>query len=119
MLNLFCYTGSFTVYAAGGGASQSLSIDLSNTYLDWARHNFELNRLDPERHVLLRADVMRWLREAGASGERFDLIVLDPPVLSRSKAMAPGSMTFTMAPVSTITPSSRSDWVAFAERSGG
>jgi 23S rRNA (cytosine1962-C5)-methyltransferase len=88
VLNLFCYTGSFTVYAAGGRAIESLSIDLSNTYVDWARRNFELNRLDAGRHVLLRAEVMRWLSEAGASRERFDLIVLDPPALSRSKAMA-------------------------------
>jgi 23S rRNA (cytosine1962-C5)-methyltransferase len=85
-LNLFCYTGSFTVYAAAGGASSSVSIDLSNTYLDWARRNLALNGIDANRHALVRADVMQWLSEAG--GERFDLIVLDPPVLSRSKAMA-------------------------------
>jgi 23S rRNA (cytosine1962-C5)-methyltransferase len=86
-LNLFCYTGSFTVYAATAGASASVSVDLSNTYLDWARQNFVLNGLDPARHSLLRADVLRWLPEADARGERFDLVVLDPPVLSRSKAM--------------------------------
>jgi len=87
-LNLFCYTGSFTVYAAAGGASGSLSVDLSNTYLDWARRNFQLNRLDPRRHRLLRADVPRWLADAGRAGERFGLIVLDPPTASKSKAMA-------------------------------
>jgi 23S rRNA (cytosine1962-C5)-methyltransferase len=87
-LNLFCYTGSFTVYAAAGGASDSLSVDLSNTYLDWARRNFELNGLDLRRHRLLRADVLRWLADAGRTGERFDLIVLDPPTASKSKAMA-------------------------------
>jgi 23S rRNA (guanine2069-N7)-methyltransferase len=87
-LNLFCYTGSFTVYAAAGGASASVSVDLSNTYLDWARRNFELNGIDPARHVVIRADVMSWLAQAGSDGERFELIVLDPPALSRSKAMA-------------------------------
>jgi 23S rRNA (cytosine1962-C5)-methyltransferase len=87
-LNLFCYTGSFTVYAAAGGATGSIGIDLSNTYLDWARRNLELNRIDMQRHALVRADVLRWLPQAHTSGERFDLIVLDPPVLSRSKAMA-------------------------------
>ena len=87
-LNLFCYTGSFSVYAAAGGAQASISVDLSNTYLDWARRNFALNGLDGVEHVLVRADVVRWLAEAGQREERFDLIVLDPPVLSRSKAMA-------------------------------
>lgn len=87
-LNLFCYTGSFTVYAAAGGATGSISVDLSNTYLDWARRNFALNRIDARRHVLLRADVLQWLGEARRGGERFDLIMLDPPSLSKSKAMA-------------------------------
>jgi 23S rRNA (cytosine1962-C5)-methyltransferase len=86
-LNLFCYTGSFTVYAAKAGAVSSLSVDLSNTYLDWARRNFVLNGLDLARHQLLRADVLRWLPEAAREGRRFDLIVLDPPAFSTSKAM--------------------------------
>jgi 23S rRNA (guanine2069-N7)-methyltransferase len=86
-LNLFCYTASFTVYAAAGGAVSSHSIDLSNTYLDWARRNFELNRVDLGRHRLERADVLDWLAEASAGGPRFDLIVLDPPTFSASKAM--------------------------------
>ena len=86
-LNLFSYTGSFTVYAAAGGAADSISVDLSNTYLDWAQRNFELNRIDARRHRLVRADVLQWLGEAGRAGERFDLIVLDPPSVSKSKAM--------------------------------
>jgi 23S rRNA (cytosine1962-C5)-methyltransferase len=87
-LNLFCYTGSFTVYAAAGGATSSVSVDLSNTYLSWARRNLELNAVDAARHTLVRADVVQWLEQARAAREHFDLIVLDPPVLSRSKAMA-------------------------------
>lgn len=87
LLNLFCYTGSFTVHAAAGGASRSVSVDLSNTYLDWARRNFELNGMDLSRHVLERADVLAWLREAARRGERFGLIVLDPPAYSSSKKM--------------------------------
>jgi 23S rRNA (cytosine1962-C5)-methyltransferase len=87
-LNLFCYTGSFTVYASAGGAASSLSVDLSNTYLDWARRNFELNALDPAPHRLERADVLEWLAQAAAGGARFDLIVLDPPSFSTSKAMS-------------------------------
>jgi 23S rRNA (cytosine1962-C5)-methyltransferase len=86
-LNLFCYTGSFTVYAAGGGAAASTSVDLSNTYLDWARRNFALNGVDPARHVLARADALRWLDDALAERREFDLVVLDPPAFSTSKAM--------------------------------
>lgn len=83
-LNLFCYTGTATVHAALGGASDSLSVDLSNTYLDWARDNFVLNKLDPSRHRVVRDDCFHWL-EAAAS--RFDLIFLDPPTFSNSKRM--------------------------------
>ena len=84
-LNLFAYTGSFTVYAAGGGASSSLSIDLSNTYLDWARRNLQLNGFDAPAHRFLQADVTAWLSEPVR--ETFDLIVLDPPTFSNSKRM--------------------------------
>jgi 23S rRNA (cytosine1962-C5)-methyltransferase len=86
-LNLFCYTGSFTVYAAGGGAASSVSVDLSNTYLEWARRNLVLNRIDAVRHELERADVLQWLAGAAQNERRFDLIVLDPPAFSTSKAM--------------------------------
>ena len=88
MLNLFAYTGSFTVYAAAGGAVASDTVDLSNTYLDWAARNFALNGLDRERHILIRADVLAWLDVAKDEGRRYDLIVLDPPAFSNSKAMA-------------------------------
>ena len=86
-LNLFCYTGSFTVYAACSGAASSVGIDLSSTYLGWARRNFDLNGIDPQRHVLERGDVLVWLKEAARAGQRFDVIVLDPPSFSTSKAM--------------------------------
>jgi 23S rRNA (cytosine1962-C5)-methyltransferase len=58
MLNLFAYTGSFSVYAAAGGATTTDTVDLSNTYLDWAARNFAANGLDRERHALIRADVL-------------------------------------------------------------
>jgi len=87
-LNLFCYTGSFTVYAAGAGAISSVSVDLSNTYLDWAARNLALNAVDQRVHALERADVLRWLDQAVQAGRAFDLIVLDPPAFSTSKAMA-------------------------------
>jgi 23S rRNA (cytosine1962-C5)-methyltransferase len=86
-LNLFAYTGSFTVYAATGGAPESVTVDLSNTYLDWAKRNFELNGLDPQRHQLVRADVFRYLETAIDEGQLFDLIVMDPPSFSNSAKM--------------------------------
>jgi 23S rRNA (cytosine1962-C5)-methyltransferase len=86
VLNLFCYTGSFTVHAAAGGAAQTTSVDLSNTYLDWANRNLELNGLaDPKRHRLIRSDATRWLEQTKETN--FDLIVLDPPSFSVSKKM--------------------------------
>jgi 23S rRNA (guanine2069-N7)-methyltransferase len=87
VLNLFCYTGSFSVYAAAGGAKTTTSVDLSNTYLDWARRNFELNGMDAGRHRLVRADARRFVRDEAAAGQRYDLIVLDPPSFSNSKRM--------------------------------
>jgi 23S rRNA (guanine2445-N2)-methyltransferase / 23S rRNA (guanine2069-N7)-methyltransferase len=87
-LNLFCYTGTASVHAAAGGAASTLSLDLSNRYLDWAARNFALNGLDPARHRLERADCLDWLRSAPAApAEAFDLIFLDPPTFSNSKRM--------------------------------
>ncbi len=85
MLNLFAYTGSATVYAVAGGAQSTTTVDLSNTYLDWTRANLELNGIDVGReHRLVKADVLRWL---GQDDGRYDLIFLDPPSISTSKAM--------------------------------
>ncbi len=84
-LNLFCYTASATVYAAAGEARDSLSLDMSNAYLDWASRNFELNGLDRACHRLERADCLEWLR--GADAEHYGLIFLDPPTFSNSKRM--------------------------------
>jgi 23S rRNA (cytosine1962-C5)-methyltransferase len=87
MLNLFGYTGSFTVAAARGGAQSTTTVDLSATYLDWARRNLELNGVSGPAHELVRADCVRWLAEAARGGERWDLVVLDPPAYSTSKGM--------------------------------
>lgn len=86
-LNLFSYTGSFTVYAATGGAVSSETVDLSNTYLEWAARNFDLNGIDRSRHAIVRADVFQYLRQAAEEGKQFDLIVMDPPSFSNSKKM--------------------------------
>lgn len=88
-LNLFAYTGAATVHAAVGGALSSTSVDLSNTYLDWAKRNLELNGLAASRHRLLRADSREWLQgEVLRQPGGYDLIFVDPPTFSNSKNMA-------------------------------
>jgi 23S rRNA (cytosine1962-C5)-methyltransferase len=107
VLNLFCYTGSFSVYAAAGGAASVDSVDLSRTYLGWAEENMLLNvAADPAGNGqgaaarFIHADVKQWLDEApaggsagsggsggGAGGGGYDLVVMDPPTFSNSKRM--------------------------------
>ena len=86
VLNLFCYTGSFSVYAAAGGASETVSVDLSNTYLDWTRTNLSRNDFkDAGRHRLVRDEARAFLEHRARRGEpAFDLVVCDPPTYSRS-----------------------------------
>lgn len=86
VLNLFAYTCSFSVYAAHAGA-HTHNIDLSNTYLEWGKRNFQLNDLDVNAHEFERSDLLRWLPQAAKRKRRYDLIVLDPPTFSRSKSM--------------------------------
>ncbi len=86
-LNLFCYTATATVYAAAGGARATVSVDLSNTYLDWAHDNLSLNGFSGPEHELDRADCLPWLESQSVWGARFDLIFLDPPTFSNSKRM--------------------------------
>jgi 23S rRNA (guanine2445-N2)-methyltransferase / 23S rRNA (guanine2069-N7)-methyltransferase len=84
-LNLFCYTASATVHAGLGGAGSTTSVDMSNTYLDWAERNLALNGLAGRGHELIQADVLQWLK--ASRGRRYGLIFLDPPTFSRSKRM--------------------------------
>ncbi len=85
VLNLFCYTGSFTAYAAAGGAASTTSVDLSNTYLDWARRNLGLNNLYTPKHAFVKSDVMEFLRtHARPTGGAYDLAIVDPPTFSNS-----------------------------------
>jgi 23S rRNA (cytosine1962-C5)-methyltransferase len=79
VLNLFAYTCSFSVAAALGGAGRVVSVDLSRRALERGRESFRENGLDPERYGFVRADVLEWLSRARRRGDRFDLIVLDPP----------------------------------------
>lgn len=83
-LNLFCYTGAATVHAAVGGAKKTVSVDMSATYLQWARSNLYLNGFAEASHQLIRSDCMTWLRN---TNDQFDLIFVDPPTFSNSKRM--------------------------------
>lgn len=83
-LNLFSYTASASVHAGQGGAKTTLSVDMSNTYVDWARRNIELNEFSERDHKVERADCFEWLRN---SEHMFDLIFMDPPTFSNSKKM--------------------------------
>lgn len=91
ILNLFAYTGSFSVYAAAGGASEVVTVDLSKTYLEWAQRNFELNGFkinkDPSLgpYKFVHADVLQFIKSIPS--DYFDLIVLDPPTFSNSQRM--------------------------------
>ena len=86
VLNLFCYTGSFSVYAADGGAKSVTSVDLSKTYLNWAKRNMQYNKLyKDEQHDFIHGDVMEWLDYMPA--DTYDIIVCDPPTFSNSKRM--------------------------------
>lgn len=86
VLNLFAYTGTASVYAAAGGARQVVSVDMSRTYIEWAKRNFTLNQLPLAAHPFIQADCLEWLRNAEPT-RQFDLIFLDPPSFSNSKRM--------------------------------
>ncbi len=89
MLNLFGYTGAFTVYAAAGGARSTTTVDLSRRYLDWARANMQLNGFGRGGHRFIRNDVFEFLRHATPNRQgMYDLVVLDPPTASKSKKMS-------------------------------
>lgn len=104
VLNLFCYTGSFSVYAAQGKAKSVDSVDLSNTYLDWAKDNFKLNNIDIDETIIStsdklsidkknaakkynfhNADTLSFLENAKTQNKKWDIIILDPPTFSNSK----------------------------------
>ncbi len=86
VLNLFSYTGSLSVAAALGGGTVT-TIDMSNTYLQWAYENFLLNKIDPNNHIFYQADVLKEIKIREEKNERYDIILLDPPSFSNSKRM--------------------------------
>lgn len=79
LLNLFCYTGPFTVSAAAAGAAATTSVDLSGRALTRLAENLELNQLSGPQHRLLKADVPAWLARAARAAQRYDVVVIDPP----------------------------------------
>ena len=86
VLNLFAYTGSFSVYAAAGGADEVVTVDLSKTYLNWAERNLQQNGFtDKKKYQFIHADVVQYLKTIPAG--YFDLIIMDPPTFSNSKRM--------------------------------
>jgi 23S rRNA (cytosine1962-C5)-methyltransferase len=87
VLNLFAYTGAFSVYAAAGGALSVTTVDLSNTYIQWSVENMELNGLlNSEKHKFIQGDVMDFLKKS-EDEEKYDLVFVDPPAFSNSKRL--------------------------------
>lgn len=87
VLNLFAYTCSFSVHAACAGALFTKSVDMSNTYTAWGEDNFALNGLSLEKNPIVRADCLKFLDDELRSKTIYDLIIIDPPTISRSKKM--------------------------------
>ncbi len=84
VLNLFAYTGSASVHAALGGAKSVKTVDMSNTYTNWAKENFALNGLNDDKYQFVQANCMQWIK---TTHDKFDLIFIDPPTFSNSKRM--------------------------------
>lgn len=87
VLNLFAYTCAFSVHAAVAGALFTKSVDMSNTYVAWGEENFNLNRLPHKNNPIIRADCLKFLEEEVRSGVSYDIVIIDPPTISRSKKM--------------------------------
>ncbi len=91
-LNLFAYTGSVTVYAAAGGAANTTTVDMSNTYLNWAQENMSINGYTDnvyteKQHKFVREDCLKWIQQAIDENKKYQLIFIDPPTFSNSKKM--------------------------------
>lgn len=85
VLNTFAYTGSFTVYAAAGGARKTYSVDLSRVYCEWMKQNLALNDLNPKQNWVYKMDTLEFLRYAKNKKLIFDIIIIDPPTFSKNK----------------------------------
>lgn len=87
VLNLFAYTCSFSVHAAKAGAAFTKSVDMSNTYTEWGWNNFQVNDLPEKGNKIIRADCLKFFDEEIKDGTKYDIIIIDPPTISRSKKM--------------------------------
>jgi 23S rRNA (guanine2069-N7)-methyltransferase len=87
VLNLFAYTCSFSVHAAIQGAAFTKSVDLSNTYTEWGLDNFRLNLIDTKKNPVVREDCLKFLKNEVTTDNKYDIIIIDPPTISRSKKM--------------------------------
>lgn len=85
VLNLFSYTGAFSVAAAAAGAKRVTSVDVSPHYMNWAKDNFGLNRLNPKKHDFLVGDAFKILEDLARENRRFDIVLMDPPAFSTTK----------------------------------
>ncbi len=85
VLNCFCYTSSFSIYASLGGAVRTTNVDLSKKAIEWSKRNFLLNQLDVNNHEFIVGDVWDWIKRFQKKGRIFDMIIIDPPSFSTSK----------------------------------
>jgi 23S rRNA (cytosine1962-C5)-methyltransferase len=85
VLNTFAYTGSFSIYAACGGATKTTSVDLSETYCEWIKKNLALNHLPPEKNWVYKMDTLEFFRYAKRKNLSYDIIIIDPPTFSKNK----------------------------------
>ena len=85
VLNCFCYTSSFSIYASLGGAVRTINVDLSKKAIEWSKKNFSLNQLDVNNHEFIVGDVWDWTKRFQKKGRTFDIIIIDPPSFSTSK----------------------------------
>ena len=104
VLNLFAFTGAFSVAAAAAGASRVTSVDVSEKYLGVARENFRANRIDPQHHEFIVGDVFAELKRMQAEGHRFDCILFDPPSFSTTKKSRFSTQGGTADLVSAVMP---------------
>ncbi len=86
-LNLFCYTATFSCYAARGGARRTVSVDRSETAINWARENIALNGIEPEANTLVQLHALDFLQKARKKNQKFDLVVVDPPSFSKTQSL--------------------------------
>ena len=92
VLNLFAYTGAFSLHAALGGAKSVTSVDAAGAALDAARDNFALNGVDPDLHELAESDAFEFLERANSAARRFDLVICDPPSFAKNKQQLPRAL---------------------------